>query len=81
MVARIGDDHGIPIVVSRTGYTGELGFEVFCHPDDAPAVWDAIWAAGEPKGLTPLGLEALDGECFASPINAVLPTCARPYLQ
>ena len=59
-VARIGDEHGIPIVVSRTGYTGELGFEVFCHPSDAPAVWDAIWEVGHPKGLTPLGLEALD---------------------
>ena len=59
-VARIGDERGIPIVVSRTGYTGELGFEVFCHPSDAPEVWDAIWAVGHPKGLTPLGLEALD---------------------
>ena len=58
--ARIGNEHGIPIVVSRTGYTGELGFEVFCHPSDAPEVWDAIWAVGRPKGLTPLGLEALD---------------------
>ena len=51
---------GIPIVVSRTGYTGELGYEVWCHPSDGPAVWDAIWAAGEAHGLTPLGLEALD---------------------
>ena len=33
-------------MVSRTGYTGELGYEVFCHPDDAPAVWDAVWDAG-----------------------------------
>ncbi len=59
-VARIGDEHGIPLVVSRTGYTGELGYEVFCHPRDAPAVWDAIWEAGEAYDLTPLGLEALD---------------------
>ena len=58
--ARIDDELGIPIVVSRTGYTGELGFEVFCHPKDAPAVWDAIWEAGQPHGLIPLGLEALD---------------------
>ena len=34
-------------MVSRTGYTGELGYEVFCHPDDGPAVWDAIWEAGQ----------------------------------
>ena len=59
-IARIGHSDGIPIIVSRTGYTGELGFEVFCHPSKAPEVWDAIWEAGEPKGLTPLGLEALD---------------------
>jgi aminomethyltransferase len=59
-IARIGDEHGIPLVVSRTGYTGELGYEVFCHPKDAPAVWDAIWEAGQPYDLTPLGLEALD---------------------
>jgi len=59
-IARIGDEHGIPLVVSRTGYTGELGYEVFCHPKDAPAVWDAIWEAGKTHDLTPLGLEALD---------------------
>jgi aminomethyltransferase len=60
LVGRLDDYTGIPVVVSRTGYTGELGYEVFCHPDDGPAVWDAIWAAGEPYGLKPLGLEALD---------------------
>jgi aminomethyltransferase len=59
-VGRIGKYDGIPIVVSRTGYTGELGYEVWCHPDDGPAVWDAIWDAGQEHGLTPLGLEALD---------------------
>ena len=60
VVGRFGDYEGIPVVVSRTGYTGELGYEVFCHPDDGPAVWDAIWEAGQPHGLKPLGLEALD---------------------
>jgi aminomethyltransferase len=59
-IARIGDEHGIPLVVSRTGYTGELGYEIFCHPKDAPAVWDAVWEAGREYDLTPLGLEALD---------------------
>ena len=59
-IARIGDEMGIPVIVSRTGYTGELGYEVFCHPKDAAAVWDAIWEAGQPFDLTPLGLEALD---------------------
>jgi aminomethyltransferase len=59
-VGRIKTYDGIPIVVSRTGYTGELGYEVWCHPSDGPAVWDAIWEAGQEHGLTPLGLEALD---------------------
>jgi aminomethyltransferase len=59
-VGRIRTYDGIPIVVSRTGYTGELGYEVWCHPSDGPAVWDAIWEAGAEHGLTPLGLEALD---------------------
>jgi aminomethyltransferase len=60
LVGRFGGYDGIPVVVSRTGYTGELGYEVFCHPDDGPAVWDAIWEAGQPHGLKPLGLDALD---------------------
>ncbi len=57
---RIGNFHGVPIVVSRTGYSGELGYELFCHPKDAVAVFEAVWDAGQKYGLTPLGLEALD---------------------
>src|SRR6201995_1855664 len=60
LVGRIGSYDGVPIIVSRTGYTGELGFEVFCHPSDADAVWDAVWEAGGPRGMLPLGLRALD---------------------
>jgi len=48
------------VVVSRTGYTGELGYEVWCHPDDAVAIWNTLMAAGEPHGITPMGLSALD---------------------
>lgn len=59
-IGRIGDYNGLPVVVSRTGYTGELGYEIFCHPNDACAVWNAVAEAGRPHGLTPLGLEALD---------------------
>ena len=59
-IARMGDHDGIPLVVSRTGYTGELGYEVFCHPRDAHTVWDAIFEAGAPEGLVPMGLAALD---------------------
>jgi aminomethyltransferase len=60
LIGRIKTHDGIPIIVSRTGYTGELGYEVWCHPSDGPAVWDAIQEAGEPHGIKPLGLEALD---------------------
>lgn len=60
LVGRIGAHDGIPIIVSRTGYTGELGYEVWCHPSDGTTVWDAVWKAGEPRGIKPLGLEALD---------------------
>lgn len=59
-VGRLNDFHGPAVVVSRTGYSGELGYEVFCHPKDAMEVFDAIWAAGEPMGMVPLGLEALN---------------------
>ncbi|WP_075289439.1 DUF1989 domain-containing protein [Pararhizobium arenae] len=59
-VGRIGGFEGAPVVVSRTGYTGELGYEIFCHPKDALTVFDAVWQAGEPHGLKPMGLEALD---------------------
>ena len=59
-IGRIGGYDGIPIMVSRTGYTGELGYEIWCHPKDAPAVWDAVTAAGQPHAITPFGLEALD---------------------
>jgi aminomethyltransferase len=60
LIGRIGTYDGIPVVVSRTGYSGELGYEIFCHPSDGAAVWDAIWEAGAPHGLKPLGLDALD---------------------
>ncbi|MGX9981667.1 DUF1989 domain-containing protein [Methylobacterium fujisawaense] len=56
----VGRINGVPVLVSRTGYTGELGFEVWCHPSQAPSVWDAIMEAGKPHGLMPMGLAALD---------------------
>ena len=59
-IARVGDFHGAPVVISRTGYTGELGYEIFCHPKDAETVFDAVWVAGEGLGMKPLGLGALD---------------------
>ena len=59
-VARLHDFHGMALVVSRTGYTGELGYELFCHPKDARTLFDAVMEAGEPFGITPFGLGALD---------------------
>lgn len=59
-VARIGHFEGAPVVVSRTGYTGELGYEIFCHPKDATTVFDAVWEAGQAYGIAPMGLDALD---------------------
>ncbi|HEX7038851.1 MAG TPA: glycine cleavage system aminomethyltransferase GcvT [Trueperaceae bacterium] len=47
---------GVPVRLSRTGYTGEDGFEVFVRPDDAAAVWDVVVGAG----ATPCGLGARD---------------------
>ena len=59
-IGRLGGPSGAPVVVSRTGYTGELGFEIFCHPKDGSAVYDAVWTHGEDQGLRPMGLAALD---------------------
>ncbi len=59
-VGRIKHFEGAPVVVSRTGYTGELGYEIFCHPKDALTVFDAVWDAGQKYGIKPMGLEALD---------------------
>ncbi|MEO6298328.1 MAG: DUF1989 domain-containing protein, partial [Paracoccaceae bacterium] len=59
-VARLGGATGAPLVVSRTGYTGELGYEIFCHPKDAAAVYDAVSLAGAEFGMLPMGLQALD---------------------
>ncbi len=51
---------GVTALVSRTGYTGEDGFEVYVHSDCAGAVWDAILEAGRPHGVIPAGLGARD---------------------
>ena len=57
---RSGRVADIPVVVSRTGYTGELGYELFVHPDDGTALWDRVWQAGKSYDLLPLGMLALD---------------------
>jgi glycine cleavage system T protein (aminomethyltransferase) len=51
---------GIPVTVTRTGYTGDLGFELWLDANDAIRVWDLLMEAGAPYGLTPAGMLALD---------------------
>ena len=46
--------------MSRTGYTGELGYEVWCHPSHATEIWDALSEAGRAFDMIPMGLTALD---------------------
>lgn len=51
---------GKPVLVSRTGYTGEDGFEIYCRPADAAFLWDKIIEIGGPLGLLPAGLGCRD---------------------
>lgn len=51
---------GVPAFVSRTGYTGEDGFEIVCENADAVAVWDSVLEKGQRHGLKPIGLGARD---------------------
>ena len=51
---------GRQVLLARTGYTGEDGFELFTQPQDAEAVWAALTAAGAAGGLVPAGLAARD---------------------
>ena len=55
-----GEVDGAPAILSRTGYTGEDGFELYLHPDDAPRVWDRLLRAGKERGVVPAGLGARD---------------------
>ena len=53
-----GNFAGVDAIVSRTGYTGEDGFEIYLPPSHAAAVWTKIWESGRPLGLEPAGLAA-----------------------
>ena len=57
MAARLGD---VPVTITRTGYTGDLGYEIWVANDRAEALWDLLVAAGAPHGLVPTGLLAMD---------------------
>jgi aminomethyltransferase len=51
---------GVDVHVTRTGYTGDLGYEVWAPAEAAVEVWDALWEAGEPFGIRAAGIRALD---------------------
>ena len=55
-----GTIHGVPVEISRTGYTGDLGYEVWVDAPSALTVWDAIVAAGQAMDIKPAGMLALD---------------------
>ena len=50
----------VAVDVSRTGYTGDLGYELWIDADRAVALWDALWAAGQDHAIRPAGMLALD---------------------
>ena len=51
---------GMPVSISRTGYTGDLGYEIWMNPKDALSIWDLLIEKGKSYGITPTGLQALD---------------------
>ncbi len=57
---RAGTVAGIGVDVTRTGYTGDLGYELWVAAESAPALWDALLAAGADHGLRPCGIRAMD---------------------
>ena len=54
------DFEGTEMMVSRTGYTGDLGYELWIDPDKAEALWDKLFAAGEITGIRAIGTHALE---------------------
>lgn len=59
-VARLHHRTGVPLYVSRTGYSGELGYELFCANHHAEQVWDSVATAGKPFSIMPMGAQALN---------------------
>ena len=57
----VGEFAGCPnVIISNTGYTGAGGFELYFYPEDGKKIWDAIFEAGAPEGIKPIGLGARD---------------------
>jgi aminomethyltransferase len=55
-----GNINAIPVLVSRTGYTGDLGYEIWLNCNQAERIWDVVMAAGKELGIKPAGMLALD---------------------
>ncbi len=55
-----GSIANVPVTISRTGYTGDLGYELWMPAEDALAVWDELMATGAPWGIAPCGILAMD---------------------
>ena len=68
---------GTPILLSRTGYTGEFGFEIFVDSENLVKLWEMTLAAGEDLGMVPCGLAARD----SLRAGAVLPLSHQSYLS
>jgi aminomethyltransferase len=51
---------GLDVTVSRTGYTGDLGYELWVAPQDATRLWDALMTLGQSRGVRPIGSRALN---------------------
>jgi aminomethyltransferase len=81
----------VDVTISRTGYTGDLGYEIFMRNEDALRVYDAVVAAGRPYGLELAGLDAMDvtrveagfvlnGIDYYSSLRSLIPSCkSTPY--
>ncbi len=54
------DVNGVKALVSRTGYTGEDGFEIYCRSEDAQGIWRKLLEVGQEEGIQPIGLGARD---------------------
>ena len=86
------DFEGFELMVSRTGYTGDLGYEVWVDPDHAEVLWDRLFEAGELRGIRAMGSQALDllrieagfilaGVDFLPAMEAVRPSHTRSPLE
>ena len=82
------DFEGTELLVSRTGFTGDLGYELWIDPDHAEVLWDRLFAAGELRGIRAMGSTALEmlrieagfimaGADFLPAMEAVRPTHTR----